>query len=154
MPTDRQRLWVQSICGMKNDRIYRSYASAKQRCTNPNNKDYKNYFGKNIKFNITYIEFKKLWIRDKAWLLKSPTIDRIDNDGDYTYDNCQFIENSLNASKDKLKPILQFDLQGNFIKEFSSQKEASIQLQITQSSISYTCSGRYKQSKGFIFKFK
>lgn len=43
-------------------------------------------------------DFKSLWIRDKAHLLKSPSIDRIDAKKGYIQGNCRFIERSLNIS--------------------------------------------------------
>ena len=46
-------------------------------------------------------QIKYIWHRDKAWQLKQPTIDRINNDSSYELDNCQFIENKLNSIKDK-----------------------------------------------------
>jgi len=80
---------------------YRVYDNARQRCTNPKTRSYKNYGGRGIKFFMTRKEIKKLWFRDKAYLLKVPSIDREDNDGNYEYSNCQFIELDINRVKDR-----------------------------------------------------
>ena len=70
----------------------RSYWGARSRCV------YKtgNYYGR-VKFFMTIEDFKTLWFRDKAWLLAIPSIDRIDNKGDYMFENCRFIEKGENA---------------------------------------------------------
>ena len=47
---------------------------------------------KNRGGSITLNDLKTLWFRDKAWLLKRPSIDRIDNDKGYFLDNCRYIE--------------------------------------------------------------
>lgn len=52
------------------------------------------------------------------------------------------------------KPVLQYDLEGNFIKEFESGNLAAKELNIHQSSIAICCSGKIKQTQGFIFKYK
>jgi hypothetical protein len=72
---------------------------AKQRCTNPNNDQYHNYGGRGICFNITMKDVKALWLRDNAKNMKKPSLDRIDNDLDYTFDNCQFMEIGDNLRK-------------------------------------------------------
>jgi len=78
---------------------YGSYHDAKQRCNNPNNSRYKYYGGRGIKFLMNMEEIKRIWFRDKAYKMKIPTIDRIDNDGNYCLDNCRFIEKSENTIK-------------------------------------------------------
>ena len=50
------------------------------------------YLKDGIKNYLTLEELKYLWFRDKGYLLKRPSIDRIDNNKDYTFDNCQYIE--------------------------------------------------------------
>lgn len=72
------------------------------RCLNKsasNYRIYKNYGGRGIKCLITADELKRLWFRDKAYKMKRPSIDRIDNDGHYTFDNCQYLELSENSIK-------------------------------------------------------
>jgi hypothetical protein len=55
--------------------------SIKFRCENPNCERYKNYGGRGIKCLITKEEIKELWYRDKAYEMKKPSIDRIENNG-------------------------------------------------------------------------
>ncbi len=82
-----------------------SYNGAKSRCNNKNNKDYKYYGGRGIKFIMTSEDFKFLWFRDKACNMKKPSIDRKDNDGNYELSNCKFIELSENSRKVRRKLI-------------------------------------------------
>jgi hypothetical protein len=52
------------------------------------------------------------------------------------------------------KPILQYDLQGNFIKEWISSREVHRQLGIHYGSISMCCLNKTKTSGGFVWKYK
>ena len=126
----------------------------KQRCNNPKSKQYNDYGGRGIKCLITEEELKFLWFRDKAYLLKIPSIDRINNDSNYCLENCKFIELKENSAKDKRKPILQFDLSGNFIKEWESQQETARTLDISQGNIGLVCKGKRHSAGKFIWKFK
>jgi predicted GIY-YIG superfamily endonuclease len=58
---------------------------------------------------------------------------------------------SIKATK---KSILQYDLEGNFIKEYESQREAERQTGINNSAINNTLKGISKNSGGFIWKYK
>lgn len=64
--------------------------------------------------------------------------------------------NKMSASKlnTNLKPIIQYSLDGIFIKEWESIKSASTELKINKSHISNCCSGRRKSSGGFMWKYK
>ena len=130
----------------------RSHESAKRRCTNKKSNRYKNYGGRGIKCLITVEEIKELWFRDEAYDMKIPTIDRKDNDGNYTVNNCRFIEKSINSSKDKYKPVDQYNLQGNFIRSWKSATEIKRTLGYLNGNISSACMGRYKQAYGFIWR--
>lgn len=83
------------------------YYDAKRRCTKSNRKDYPRYGGKGIKFLMTSEDFKFLWFRDKAYEMTKPSIDRINNKGNYELSNCRFIENVENTALSKRKRILQ-----------------------------------------------
>ncbi len=50
------------------------------------------YKARGIRNFLSMADFKHLWFRDKGWLLKQPSIDRINNDGDYTLENSKYIE--------------------------------------------------------------
>jgi group I intron endonuclease len=58
------------------------------------------------------------------------------------------------SRKNNSKSILQYDLNGNFIKEYESIKNAAIETGLSESLIGKTCRGVVKNPKKFIFKFK
>lgn len=140
---------------------YKSFDSAKERCNNRNCKDYHRYGGRGIKFSLTEDEVKELWFRDKAYLMKQHSIDRIDNDGNYEYNNCRFIELGENNKKRHIttpnhKIVLQFNKNGTFIKEWFSIIKASLELNINMTSIA-NCANNRKScltAGGFIWRFK
>lgn len=53
----------------------------------------------------------------------------------------------------KSKPVLQFDLQNNFIKEWENACDVMRKTDMNQSSISACCKWKYKQAYWFIWKF-
>jgi hypothetical protein len=90
--------------------------------------------------------------------MKKPSINRKDNNENYTVENCYFDEqrnNSIEANRrTKIKPILQFDKQGNFIKEWKSISEASSYYNTSIQNISSNLRNKSKSACGFVFKLK
>ncbi|NCC60069.1 MAG: hypothetical protein EOM12_03835 [Verrucomicrobiae bacterium] len=78
---------------------YRTWYWIKSRCENKRAKNYLYYGGRGIKCLITVDQIKYLWVRDRAALMKKPSIDRINNDRHYEKNNCRFIEQSENTQK-------------------------------------------------------
>ena len=74
---------------LKNYPWYRAYNSAQNRC-NTNKKC--NYWRKGIKLLMKPNDFKFLWFRDKAYLMNHPSIHRINVNGNYEINNCQYVE--------------------------------------------------------------
>jgi len=133
---------------------YDSFRAARKRCNNPNDKDYKYYGGKGIEFNLNHEDGKFLWFRDKAYLMEKPSIDREDNEGNYTRDNCRFIEQSENTARAHNKQIIQLDLNGNIINYFNSIIEASRRLKISRNSIAEVCNGKQVSYKNFMWRYR
>lgn len=52
------------------------------------------------------------------------------------------------------KPIFQYDLEGNFIKEWIGQRKASDELKINQSSIWFVLNNKQKTAGGYVWKYK
>ncbi len=80
--------------------LMRTFSGIKSRC-----KSHKNYAGRGIKCLITLEELHSLWIRDKGYLLYSPSIDRVDPKGNYEFGNCRFIELGENCAKGNRPPL-------------------------------------------------
>jgi len=78
---------------------YECWRSARRRCEDPLHKSYKSHGARGIKFLLTRDDCEFLWYRDSAGSLRVPSLDRKNPDGDYTFENCAFIELSENARK-------------------------------------------------------
>jgi hypothetical protein len=82
-----------------NKRLQQLWHNIQQRCGNPNDKKYKYYGGRGIKVYLSKSDLVYLWNRDGAGLMDQPSIDRIENDLDYTLTNCRFIEMDDNRKR-------------------------------------------------------
>jgi hypothetical protein len=83
----------------------------KRRCDNPNRAAYKAYGGRGIKVCKEWYNYEsfKSWAVNNGYL-ESLLLDRINNDGNYDPNNCQFVtrfESELNKRKNKFNNIRQ-----------------------------------------------
>lgn len=84
----------------RNSRLYQIHADMKQRCNNPNLKNYKYYGGKGITVCPEWMDYDNFaeWAFFSGYTEKM-TIDRIKADGNYCPENCQWIVKAKNSSK-------------------------------------------------------
>ena len=81
-----------------------------------------------------------------------PQVDHIDNDKNHNHiNNLQWITNRNNCRKSKNKPILQFDLNGNFIREWECTADVGNEV---RHNIRHCLKGRTNSAYGYIWKYK
>ena len=128
-----------------------------QRCTPSGD-----YYEKGRRNYLTVAAVKFLWHRDKAWLLDRPSIDRINNDGNCTIENCRFIElkEQINQGATiRKRKVAQYDLRGNLIKIYDSLTDAAKahgkfnEKYKSSEGLTAACKGQYKTLWGYTWKY-
>lgn len=142
---------------IKNNPWAACLGNARFRCNNPKSKDYKDYGLRGIKCLLIMDEIKTLWFYYKAYEMKQPSINRKDNNGNYTFDNCEFIEWGKNSAERNVrvcsKTILQLDKNSIFIKEWPSATVVEKVLGFNQGNIQRVV-GKSKLAYGYIWRYK
>ena len=148
-------------------RIYKS----QNRCAKIRGHDKPTYTKQELKqWLLRHLNFYELindWIKSNYDKNKSLSVDRIDNNKSYTFDNIRLLtwkENRANQSKyireGKLivknmphKKVKQFTMCDEFINEYISVQEAARQTGLNYSNIAQAARGEYKQSGGFKWSY-
>lgn len=71
-------------------RMYRIWADMKKRCDNQNHSHYIHYGGRGISYQNSWAKFKSFYEDMKDSYADDLTLDRTNNDGNYTKENCRW----------------------------------------------------------------
>ena len=104
----------------KISRLYNIWAGMKARCYSENNPRFKYYGQRGISMCDEWLDFEKF----KLWSLSNGyndglTIDRINNDGNYTPENCRWTTQKNQSNNSRKNVILVFNNETHTISEWS-----------------------------------
>lgn len=119
---------------LKYRRIYKIWQGIRQRCNNPNDKDYEDYGGRGIKVCKEWNKSSEAFV---LWALENGyadnlSIDRIDTNSDYSPENCRWATWTQQARNKRMEKKIQLVLlvfpwtEGNIEQYYVNNKKVDL----------------------------
>jgi hypothetical protein len=108
--------------GLSGTKIYSTWKHMKERCQNPNSKDYKRYGGRGICVCPEWQHFEVFY----EWAIKNGyqeklSLDRIDNSKGYTPDNCRWVTVDVQANNTRRNHYLSYNGKTQTMKQWADE---------------------------------
>lgn len=136
---------MQTVLRKKDNPAYTSWHGLRQRCNNSNDKDYARYGGRGIKVCDRWDSFF-VFLADMGERPSSQhSVDRIDNDGDYTPENCRWAtkkEQTHNSRVVKLDIEKVQEIRSKYLRGIVKQTDIGKLYGIDQSVVSRIINGK------------
>jgi hypothetical protein len=88
--------------------VYTRWATMIQRCGNPHDRSYRHYGGRGIKVCASWKKFENFF-KDMGHPPKGLELERINNDGDYTPENCTWVTRKEQTNNCRKNRVLTFN---------------------------------------------
>ena len=107
--------------GMSDSRVYAVWLQMKARCTLPNHKQYRDYGARGITVCPRWLESFENFMEDMGLPKKGQSLDRIDNDGPYTKDNCRWADRTTQNRNKRNNRYFEFEGRSMLLSEWSEE---------------------------------
>ena len=120
-----QRLKAKTKHGLSHTRIKRIYDNMLSRCYNPKTPKFKNHGGRGIKVCDEWLG-ENGFINFVNWAMSNGydeelTLDRIDNDGDYSPDNCRWADEETQHKNRRITLYIEYNGEKKTVQEWSKE---------------------------------
>lgn len=115
-------------------RTWVSWCSMRQRCLDPNTKDYQRYGGRGISICPEWEEYTQ-FLADMGLVPEAKSLDRIDNSSGYSKENCRWATKQEQARNRRTSKMLSIDGQNKTLAEWaeiSGLPSSTIRMRITR----------------------
>lgn len=106
--------------GMTGTFTFKTWDSMRQRCRNPDNKDFANYGGRGISVCDRWNEFQT-FLADMGERPSGMTLDRIDVNGNYEPSNCRWATPKAQSRNKRNNVVVEFDGQQMTVAEWAEK---------------------------------
>lgn len=104
---------------------YHIWSQMIQRCTNPKNKNYHGYGGRGISVCTRWMKFEHFY-EDMGKQPKGLTLDREDNNGPYSPENCRWVTPKEQARNTRFNRLLEFRGERLTLSEWSERTDINV----------------------------
>lgn len=112
--------------GLSKHPIRKVWEAMLDRCTNPSNKRYKNYGGRNINVCVDWLSLEKFAEDMLSSYKKGLTLDRINNDQGYSKVNCRWVDLKVQANNRTSNVKYEYKNQLKTISEIIKEENLSL----------------------------